>query len=182
MTPYFFLSSPKDHLFSLFSLSPKDPYFGGLVRTSPSLPYVMPPRRGQPPFRFVQFLKTRPYITEIWNWSHGGGGGGGEVGLQQKCIPKPYHENGERFGSKASGRVKIVTRVHFLQNTPNIVVRSWSPGDSSALLAAHEIEYPSRVSLLKWQWSFPFQVWRRKYISPLRLSFAFTNWGFIKNE
>ena len=40
MTPYFsFVLIERPH-FSLFSLSPKDPYFGGLVPTSPSLPYV----------------------------------------------------------------------------------------------------------------------------------------------
>ena len=38
--PIFLLSSLKDHRFSLFSLLLKDPYFGGLVRTSKSLPYV----------------------------------------------------------------------------------------------------------------------------------------------
>ena len=43
MTPYFLLSSLKDPLFSLFSLSPKDPYFGGRVRTYPSLSYVSAP-------------------------------------------------------------------------------------------------------------------------------------------
>ena len=41
--PIFLLSSLKDPLFSLFSLSPKDPYFGGRVRTYPSLPYVSAP-------------------------------------------------------------------------------------------------------------------------------------------
>ena len=41
--PIFILSSLKDPLFSLFSLSPKDPYFEGRVRTSPSLPYVSAP-------------------------------------------------------------------------------------------------------------------------------------------
>ena len=81
----------------------------------------------------------------------------GEVGLKQKCIPKPSHENWEKdFGSKASGRVKIVTRVHFLQNTPNIAVCSWSPGDSSALLAAHEIEYTLPSVLAKMAMKFPF--------------------------
>ena len=43
MTPIFLLSSLKDPLYSLFSLSPKDPYFGGHVRTHPSLPYVSAP-------------------------------------------------------------------------------------------------------------------------------------------
>ena len=36
--PILLLLSLKDPLFSLFSLSPKDPYFGGRVRTYPSLP------------------------------------------------------------------------------------------------------------------------------------------------
>ena len=43
--PIFLLSSLKDPLSSLFSLSPKDPYFGGRVCTSPSLPYVSAPSR-----------------------------------------------------------------------------------------------------------------------------------------
>ena len=38
--PIFLLSSLKD---PIFILSPKDPYFWGRVRTSPSLPYVIPP-------------------------------------------------------------------------------------------------------------------------------------------
>ena len=47
--PIFLLSSLKDPLFSLLSLSPKDPYFWGRVRTSPSLPYVSGPPRGSSP-------------------------------------------------------------------------------------------------------------------------------------
>ena len=43
MTPYFSLVLTERPLFSSFSLSPKDPYFGGRVRTSPSLPYVSAP-------------------------------------------------------------------------------------------------------------------------------------------
>ena len=44
----FLLSSMKDPLFSLLSLSPKDPYFGSRVHTYPSLPYVSaPPPPGQ---------------------------------------------------------------------------------------------------------------------------------------
>ena len=43
--PIFLLSSLTDPIFSLFSLSPKDPYFWGRVRTSPSLPYVIAPPR-----------------------------------------------------------------------------------------------------------------------------------------
>ena len=43
MTPYFSLFLTKRPLFSVFSLSPKDPYFGGRVRTYPSLLYVSAP-------------------------------------------------------------------------------------------------------------------------------------------
>ena len=47
MTPYFSFVLTERPPFSLFSLSPKDSYFGGLVPTSPSLPYVsaFPPPR-----------------------------------------------------------------------------------------------------------------------------------------
>ena len=49
MTPIFFLSSLKDPLFSLFSLSPKDPYFGG---SCPHIPVTFicecPPRGTAP--------------------------------------------------------------------------------------------------------------------------------------
>ena len=42
-TPYFsFVLTERPH-FSLFSLSPKDQYFWGRVRTSPSLPYMSAP-------------------------------------------------------------------------------------------------------------------------------------------
>ena len=41
MTPHFILVLTERPPF-FFSLSPKDPYFGGRVRTSPSLPYVTP--------------------------------------------------------------------------------------------------------------------------------------------
>ena len=44
MTPYFSSTSLKDSLFSLLCLSPKDPYFRGLVCTSLSLLYVSAPR------------------------------------------------------------------------------------------------------------------------------------------
>ena len=44
MTPYFSLVLTERPLFSVFSLSPKDPYFGGRGRTYPSLPYVSAPR------------------------------------------------------------------------------------------------------------------------------------------
>ena len=46
ITPYFssVLTERPLPFFSLFSLSLKDPYFGGRVRTSPSLPYVSAPR------------------------------------------------------------------------------------------------------------------------------------------
>ena len=43
MTPYFSFVLTERPLFSLFSPSPKDPYFEGLGRTSPSLPYLSAP-------------------------------------------------------------------------------------------------------------------------------------------
>ena len=44
MTPYFSLVlTERSPFFSLFSLLPKDPYFGGRVRIYPSLPYVSAP-------------------------------------------------------------------------------------------------------------------------------------------
>ena len=43
MTPYFsFVLTERPHIYSVTD-SPKDPYFWGRVRTSPSLPYVIPP-------------------------------------------------------------------------------------------------------------------------------------------
>ena len=62
MTP-FLLSSLKDPLFSLFSLSPKDPYFGGRVRTYPSLPYVSAP--GGNPLAHIPKLTFKIRIQNI---------------------------------------------------------------------------------------------------------------------
>ena len=59
MTPYFSFVLTERPLFSLFSLSPKDPYFGGRVRTYPSLPYVSAP----PPFLTCPCLKIFIFRT-----------------------------------------------------------------------------------------------------------------------
>ena len=62
--PIFLLSSLKDPLFSLLCLSPKDPYFGGLVCTSPSLPYVSAPlSSGALALVFPQF----DYCSPVWS-------------------------------------------------------------------------------------------------------------------
>ena len=59
-TPYFSFVLTERPLFSLFSLSPKDPYFGGRVRTYPSLPYVSAP---PPPFLTCPCLKIYIFRT-----------------------------------------------------------------------------------------------------------------------
>ena len=67
--PIFLLSSLKDPLFSLFSLSPKDPYFGGRVRTSPSLPYVsaLP---GWRQFDLMVVVRANQYISYMCLCAH----------------------------------------------------------------------------------------------------------------
>ena len=64
MTPYFSFVLTERPLFSLFSLSPKDPYFGGRVRTYPSLPYVSaPPRSLHVPA--LKFLSSAHHISRF---------------------------------------------------------------------------------------------------------------------
>ena len=64
MTPYFSFVFIERPLFSLFSLSPKDPYFGGRVRTYPSLPYVSaPPRSLHVPG--LKFLSSAHHISRF---------------------------------------------------------------------------------------------------------------------
>ena len=61
MTPYFSLVLTERPLFSLFSLSPKDPYFRGRVRTSPSLPYVSTP----PPRSILQYSYALTFVCIV---------------------------------------------------------------------------------------------------------------------
>ena len=73
MTPYIFLlSSLKEPLFSLFSLSPKDPYFGSRVRTYPSLPYVSAPPGSHPDYlnrvhQPVAICKCSIFVGHEWS-------------------------------------------------------------------------------------------------------------------
>ena len=69
MTPYCsFVLTERPPFFSLFSLSPKDPYFRGRVRTSPSLPYVSAPLPGQIRclFRISGLPWMAPFLFENW--------------------------------------------------------------------------------------------------------------------
>ena len=54
-------------LFLFFSLSPKDPYFGSLVRTSPSLSYVSaPPRDFRPLLELFNILHAQYLLSPCY--------------------------------------------------------------------------------------------------------------------
>ena len=107
MTPYFSFVLTERPPFSLFSLSPKDPYFWGRVRTYPSLPYVSaPPPESQTVIIYVHFDFSGQFSGQTEAFL---GTLAFAKGLDRTLIIPPFilYPCGRKLGRKESGGTQL---------------------------------------------------------------------------